>query len=168
LCAARHDQRLDVTLLVERRFESGAAVLAQHLKHVEAGFAGESRDLINRPVPLAMVAGRPLPGAPAVAKPVDPGLDDGPRGDVGRGPAAPRQNHSPRDGRETSRPGPRGAGPPARGRSSASETGAALAQVAADVRAGGGTAALAMLADCDAAHEREVAYAAARKLPPAR
>ncbi len=49
-----------------------------------------------------------------------------------------------------------------------SETGAALAQVAADVRAGGGAAALAMLADCDAAHEREVAYAATRNLTPAR
>jgi hypothetical protein len=44
----------------------------------------------------------------------------------------------------------------------------ALARVAADVRAGGGQAATAMVRDCDAAHERETAYAAARGLPPSR
>jgi hypothetical protein len=43
-----------------------------------------------------------------------------------------------------------------------------LAQVAADVRAGGGELASGMLADCDASHEREVAYAAARGLTPSR
>jgi hypothetical protein len=46
------------------------------------------------------------------------------------------------------------------------ETGTVLAQVAAEVRAGGGELAAAVLADCDASHEREVAYAAARGLPP--
>jgi hypothetical protein len=46
------------------------------------------------------------------------------------------------------------------------ETGAVLAQVAADVRAGGGETAAAVLADCDASHGREVVYAAARGLPP--
>jgi hypothetical protein len=49
-----------------------------------------------------------------------------------------------------------------------SETGAFLAQVAADVRAGGGPSAVALLSDCDAAHDREVTYAAGRGLTPAR
>jgi hypothetical protein len=39
------------------------------------------------------------------------------------------------------------------------ESGGFLAKVAADVAAGGGENATAMLADCDAAHVREVAYA---------
>jgi hypothetical protein len=45
------------------------------------------------------------------------------------------------------------------------ETGAVLAQVSAEVRAGGGEMASAVLADCDASHRREVVYAAARGLP---
>ena len=49
-----------------------------------------------------------------------------------------------------------------------SETSAVLADVAADVRAGGGKASAAVLADCDASHEREVAYATARGLTPTR
>lgn len=49
-----------------------------------------------------------------------------------------------------------------------SETGELMAQVAADVRAGGGRAADAMLADCDAAHERETAYATQHGLTPSR
>jgi hypothetical protein len=48
------------------------------------------------------------------------------------------------------------------------EGAAVLAGVAADVRAGGGQASTAMLADCDASHEREAAYAAARGLAPSR
>jgi hypothetical protein len=48
------------------------------------------------------------------------------------------------------------------------ETGAVLGKVAADVRAGGGEMASAVLADCDATHEREATYAAARGLTPSR
>jgi hypothetical protein len=43
-----------------------------------------------------------------------------------------------------------------------------LGKVAADVRAGGGEMASAVLADCDATHEREATYAAARGLTPSR
>ena len=43
-----------------------------------------------------------------------------------------------------------------------------LAQVAADVRAGGGETAATVLADCDASHEREQRYAAALGLSPSR
>jgi hypothetical protein len=46
------------------------------------------------------------------------------------------------------------------------ETAGVLGQVAADVRAGGGEMASAVLADCDASHEREAAYATARGLKP--
>ncbi|WP_037496959.1 hypothetical protein [Solirubrobacter soli] len=45
---------------------------------------------------------------------------------------------------------------------------AAIAGVVGDVRAGGGADARAMLADCDAAHQREVAYATAKGLTPTR
>jgi hypothetical protein len=45
---------------------------------------------------------------------------------------------------------------------------AVIAAVVADVRAGGGEAASAMLSDCDAAHDREVSYAAAKGLAPTR
>jgi hypothetical protein len=48
------------------------------------------------------------------------------------------------------------------------EAAGVFGQVAADVRAGGGAASAAVLADCDASHEREVAYAAARGLTPSR
>jgi hypothetical protein len=48
------------------------------------------------------------------------------------------------------------------------EAAAVLGKVAADVRAGGGETASAVLADCDASHEREAAYAAARGLTPSR
>jgi hypothetical protein len=48
------------------------------------------------------------------------------------------------------------------------ETAGVLAQVAADVRAGGGEAEAAVVADCDASHDREVAYATARGLTPSR
>jgi hypothetical protein len=48
------------------------------------------------------------------------------------------------------------------------ETARVLGQVAADVRAGGGQAAAAVVADCDASHERETAYAAALGLAPSR
>lgn len=48
------------------------------------------------------------------------------------------------------------------------ETGAVLGKVAAEVRAGGGAAASAILVDCDASYEREAAYAASRGLPPSR
>jgi hypothetical protein len=43
-----------------------------------------------------------------------------------------------------------------------------LARVAADVSAGGGEAATAVLADCDASHTSEVAYAKALNLTPSR
>jgi hypothetical protein len=43
-----------------------------------------------------------------------------------------------------------------------------LGKVAADVRAGGGESASAVLTDCDASHEREAGYAAARGLIPSR
>ncbi|HEX6021540.1 MAG TPA: hypothetical protein VFZ00_06055 [Solirubrobacter sp.] len=43
-----------------------------------------------------------------------------------------------------------------------------LARVAADVRAGGGEAATAVLADCDASHESEAAYAKQLTLTPSR
>jgi hypothetical protein len=46
------------------------------------------------------------------------------------------------------------------------ESGAVLAQVAADVSQGGGPTAAAVLADCDAAHAREVAYATRIGLAP--
>jgi hypothetical protein len=46
--------------------------------------------------------------------------------------------------------------------------GGAIAAVVADVRAGGGKSAGAMLADCDASHDREVRYAAAKGLTPTR
>ena len=49
-----------------------------------------------------------------------------------------------------------------------SETGTALAAVAADVARGGGNASAGMLADCDAAHARELQYAAALRLTPSR
>ena len=48
------------------------------------------------------------------------------------------------------------------------ETGAVLAAVAADVAKGGGETAAAVLADCDASHERELRYAAALGLSPSR
>jgi hypothetical protein len=48
------------------------------------------------------------------------------------------------------------------------ETSAVLGKVAADVRAGGGESASAVLADCDASHEREATYSAARGLAPSR
>jgi hypothetical protein len=48
------------------------------------------------------------------------------------------------------------------------ETAVVLAKVSADVRAGGGESASAVLADCDASHEREAVYAAARGLTPSR
>jgi hypothetical protein len=44
----------------------------------------------------------------------------------------------------------------------------AISGVVADVRAGGGASARAMLADCDAAHDREVHYAAANGLTATR
>jgi hypothetical protein len=47
-----------------------------------------------------------------------------------------------------------------------SVTATVLAKVSGDVRAGGGDSAAAVLADCDAAHEREVVYAVARGLTP--
>jgi hypothetical protein len=46
------------------------------------------------------------------------------------------------------------------------ESGAVLAQVAADVSEGGGPTAAGVLADCDAAHAREVAYATRLGLEP--
>jgi hypothetical protein len=48
------------------------------------------------------------------------------------------------------------------------ESGEVLAQVAADVNAGGGETATAVLADCDASHAREVEYAASLNLAPSR
>jgi hypothetical protein len=48
------------------------------------------------------------------------------------------------------------------------ETGDVWAQVAADVGAGGGPMAAGVLADCDASHDREVAYAKARQLTVSR
>jgi hypothetical protein len=48
------------------------------------------------------------------------------------------------------------------------ETAAVFGKVAADVGAGGGETATAVLADCAASHEREAAYAAARGLTPSR
>ena len=43
-----------------------------------------------------------------------------------------------------------------------------LTRVAADVNAGGGEAASAVLADCDASHASEVAYAKGLNLTPSR
>ena len=48
------------------------------------------------------------------------------------------------------------------------ESGGWLARVAADVSAGGGEAATAVLADCDASHASEVAYAKRLDLTPSR
>ena len=48
------------------------------------------------------------------------------------------------------------------------ETALVLGQVEADVRAGGGETASAVLADCDASYEREAAYALALGLTPSR
>jgi hypothetical protein len=48
------------------------------------------------------------------------------------------------------------------------ESGEWLARVAADVSAGGGETATAVLADCDASHAREVEYAARLNLTPSR
>jgi hypothetical protein len=48
------------------------------------------------------------------------------------------------------------------------EAGEVLAQIAAEVDAGAGATLEGALADCDAAHSREVQYAASRGLPPTR
>jgi hypothetical protein len=71
-----------------------------------------------------------------------------------------------RDGRETATSGQVLADVPAWSAWRFTETSAVLGQVAADVRAGGGEAASAVLADCDASHEREIVYAGARGLVP--
>jgi hypothetical protein len=73
-----------------------------------------------------------------------------------------------RDGREKATAAPVLGDVPAWSAWRFAEGAAVLAQVAADVRAGGGQAATAMLAGCDASHEREVMYAAARGLAPSR
>jgi hypothetical protein len=48
------------------------------------------------------------------------------------------------------------------------ESGEVLARVAADVRAGGGDTATAVLADCDASHASEMEYAGRLNLTPSR
>jgi hypothetical protein len=48
------------------------------------------------------------------------------------------------------------------------ETQQVLSRIVSDVRAGGGEIATASLADCDASHAREVAFAKSRGLPPSR